>query len=123
MPRELKNLPAVLKNVGAWGMTPTELEAQVKRIHVKFEWAKPKREPAPISFLSWLKTDPKRCPSLWFALVEHSETYLGDPKFEHMNLEAWEEFANVHGVTGEEFRPAWRQYRASQRRNGIALVN
>jgi hypothetical protein len=104
-------------------LTPAELEAHVKRITVKVEWAPPKREPAPISFLSWLKQDPKRCPPLWFALVEHSETYLVDPKFEHMNFEAWEEFANVHGVTGEEFRPAWRQYRASQRRRGLELVN
>jgi hypothetical protein len=86
MPRELKNLPAVLKNAAAWGMTPTELEAQVERITVKCAWAQPRPAPRPISFLSWLKQDPKRCPPLWFALAEHSDRYLSDPKFEYMNF-------------------------------------
>jgi hypothetical protein len=120
MPRELENLPGVLAQASKWGLDSKQVEALVKKISVRFEWTKPRPAPRPISFLNWLKQDPKRCPPLWFALVEHSDRYLSDPKFEYMNFEAWQEFANVHGVTGDEFLSAWW---ASGRRTPLKLVN
>ena len=121
--RELENLPAVLAESDKWGLDTEQLETLVKKISVKFEWSQPRPAPRPISFLSWLKKDPKRCAPLWFALVEHSDTHLSDPRFEHFGFEEWLEFANIHGVYGHEFHPAWRAYRLSQRQRGITLVN
>jgi hypothetical protein len=96
------------------GLTAEQLAKQVKKIRVSFEWAAPPPEARSLSFLRWLKQDPQRCPALWFALVEHSDRYLADPRFESMTFSEWQTWANVHGVYGDEFRPAWRRWSASQ---------
>jgi hypothetical protein len=112
--RELKNLAPTLAQASAWGLTIEALAALVEKITVSYEWAAPEPEVRPLSFLNWLKQNPQRCPALWFALVEHSTRYLADPNFDPKTFEAWEAFANRHGVYEHEFRPAWRRWALTQ---------
>jgi hypothetical protein len=109
--RELKSYPAVLENAAAWDVTPGQLAEQVEKISVSFSWAPPPPPPPePISFRDWILSDERRCPQLFFVLTEHSHRYRADPRFHAMNFEEWEQFANIHGVLGDEFLAAWRKY-------------
>ena len=109
--RELKNLAATLAQADSGALMPRNWKFSSSESRSNSSGGpSPRPEKArqnSVSFFLWLLSDERRSPELYFALTEHSVCYIHDPAFDQMNFEEWQQFANVHGITGDEFRAAW----------------